>query len=82
MAVGQMKGEELRVQRGSILRKLYLQDNHIVGFRLTGDLSAAGIYRTLMNKQVDVSRFKHRLLSPGFGMGTIEGLTRSPQLVV
>lgn len=82
MAVGQMVGEELRVQEGNSLRKLYLQDDRIVGFRLTGDLSAAGIYRTLMNKRVNVSLFKHRLLKPGFGMGTIEGLALSPQLIM
>jgi len=82
MAVGQMVGEELRVQGGNSLRKLYLQDDRIVGFRLTGDLSAAGIYRTLMNKRVNVSGFKHRLLKPGFGMGTIEGLALSPQLMM
>lgn len=82
MAVGQMVGEELRVQRGNTLRKLYLQDDRIVGFRLTGDLSAAGIYHSLMNKQVNVARFKDRLLKPGFGMGIIEGLALSPQLVL
>ena len=81
IAVGQMVGEELGLQRGNTLRKLYLQDDRIVGFRLTGDLSAAGIYRTLMNKQVNVSRFKDHLLKPGFGMGIIEGLALSPQLV-
>ena len=76
MAVGRMKGEELRIRRDGILRKIYLQDNRIVGFRLTGDVSNAGIYRSLMNKQVDVGPFKHRLLEPTFGMGTIEERAR------
>lgn len=81
MVVGQMEGEELRVRQGNTLRKLYLQDNRIVGFHLTGDLNAAGIYRTLMNKQVDVTRFKDRLLKPRFGIGIIEGLALSPQFM-
>jgi NAD(P)H-nitrite reductase large subunit len=81
IAAGQMVGEELGLQRGNTLRKLYLHDNRIVGFRLAGDLSAAGIYRTLMNKQVNVSRFRDQLLKPGFGMGIIEGLALSPQLI-
>ncbi len=74
IAVGEMEGEELRVKRGESVRKLYLQDNRIVGFRLFGDVSSAGIYRTLMNKRVNVAAFKHRLLEPGFGMGYVEGL--------
>jgi len=74
IAVGQVEGEELRVKQGDNLRKLYLRDNRIIGFRLVGDVSAAGIYRTLMNTRVDVSSFKHRLLEPGFGMGYVEGL--------
>ena len=74
IAVGQMEGEELRVKHGNNVRKLYLRDDCIIGFRLVGDVSSAGIYRTLMNTRVDVSAFKHRLLEPGFGMGYVEGL--------
>jgi NAD(P)H-nitrite reductase large subunit len=74
MAVGQMEGEELRVKRGDNLRKLYLKDERIVGFRLVGDISGAGIYRSLMNRQAEVSGFKNQLLEPGFGMGYIENL--------
>jgi NAD(P)H-nitrite reductase large subunit len=77
IAVGQMEGEELRLRRDGLLRKIYLQDNRIVGFRLTGDVSAAGIYCSLVNKQADVSPFKHRLLDRGFGMGLIEESARS-----
>ncbi len=82
MAVGRMEGEELRVRRNGVLRKLYLQDDRIVGFRLTGDVSGAGIYRSLMNKQVDVGPFKHRLLQRGFGMGMIEERARTSLFVV
>lgn len=81
IAVGEMTGEELRVRWDGILRKVYLQDNRIVGFRLAGDIRAAGIYRALMNKRVDVGPFKHRLLEPGFGMGYVEGLALSPPFI-
>ena len=81
IAVGQMGGEELRARRGDSLRKVYLEDNRIIGFRLYGDISGAGIFRTLMNKQVDVAAFKHRLLEPRFGMGFVEGLALSQFLV-
>jgi nitrite reductase (NADH) large subunit len=78
MAAGRMEGEELRVRSNGVLRKLFLADDRIVGFRMAGDISAAGIYRTLMNKKINVSPFKHKLLSPKFGMGIIETLALSP----
>jgi nitrite reductase (NADH) large subunit len=78
MAAGRMEGEELRVRSNGAIRKLFLRNDLIVGFRMAGDISAAGIYRTLMNKKIEVSPFKHKLLSPGFGMGIIETLALSP----
>lgn len=78
MAVGHMEGEELCVRHNGTLRKIFLKDSRIVGFRLAGDVSSAGIYRSLMNRREDVSAFKHRLLEPGFGLGTIENLASSP----
>ncbi len=77
MAVGRMEGDELCVRRAGVLRKIYIEEDRIVGFRLTGDVSAAGILRSLMNKQVDVGPFKHRLLDPRFGMGMIEERARA-----
>jgi nitrite reductase (NADH) large subunit len=74
MAVGQMEGEELRASHDDTLRRIYLQDGRIVGFRLTGDVSSAGICRRLMNRGEDVSAYKHRLLDQGFGMGYVENL--------
>ena len=77
MAAGQMDGEELRVHRDGTLRKIFLRDDRIVGFRLTGDVSSAGIFRSLMNRGEDVSAFKDRLLESGFGMGHIESMVSS-----
>jgi len=71
MAVGSMVGaEELRWRRGDTLRKIFLDDGRIVGFRLTGDIGAAGVYRSLMLRRVDVGRYAGRLLAPGFGVGS------------
>jgi len=77
IAVGRIAGEELRVRRREALRKIYLENDHIVGFRLTGDVSAAGILRSLMNKRVDVSPLRRHLLEPNFGLGVIEQAARS-----
>ncbi|MGD1992248.1 MAG: FAD-dependent oxidoreductase [Anaerolineae bacterium] len=78
MAVGHMKGEEMRQRQGDVLRKLYVSDGHLVGFRLVGDVSAAGILRSLINRQVDVRPFQHLLLDPNFGMGTITEMAIHP----
>jgi len=65
MAVGANQGEEeLRYRRGDLLRKVFLDDGRIVGFRLAGDLGAAGVYRSLMLRRVDVTRWRHNLLDP------------------
>lgn len=80
IAVGRMEGEELRSREGDNLRKIYVKDDQIVGYRLTGDIRNTGIYRVLMNKEVDVSPFKDKLLNPNFGMGYIEEMARIPRV--
>ena len=70
MAVGAMTGqEELRWRQGDALRKVFLDNGHIVGFRLVGDIRAGGVYRSLMLRKTDVSAFKRHLLDPRFGVG-------------
>ena len=70
VAVGAKSGEdELRYRHGRALRKLFLTGGRIVGFRLTGDVRAAGVYRSLMLRRADVSRFGRRLVEPTFGYG-------------
>lgn len=72
MAVGRSAGaEELTWSAGSCLRKVFLDEGRIVGFRLAGDTSAAGVLRSLMLKQVDVSDFGDRLVDPDFGIADV-----------
>jgi NAD(P)H-nitrite reductase large subunit len=78
IAVGHMEGEELRLRKDGTLRKIWLQDGRITGFRLVNDVSSAGIYRSLMNRQEDVSAYQDRLLDPGFGMGHVENRASLP----
>ena len=67
MAVGAAKGSEtLRWRSGDKLRKIFLDDGRIVGFRLAGDIGGAGTYRTLMLRGTDVSGFGEELLDPRF----------------
>jgi len=63
--------EVLRWQRGGSLRSVYLRDGRVVGAQLAGDIRAAGVYRSLMMKRADVSRYGPRLVEPGFGMADV-----------
>jgi NAD(P)H-nitrite reductase large subunit len=65
MAVGSQSGdEELRWRNNGALRKVFLRDGRITGFRLVEDIRGAGVYRSLMLRGVDVGPFRDRLLDP------------------
>lgn len=67
MAVGESTGAKtLRHRDGDRLRKIFLDNGRIVGFRLAGDIRGAGTYRALMLKGTDVSEFGEDLLDPRF----------------
>ena len=72
IACGAVEGdEELRLRRDGTLRKIVLSDNRIVGYRLAGDIRAAGVYHALMLKRTDVRRFRGGLADPRFGIGQL-----------
>jgi NAD(P)H-nitrite reductase large subunit len=69
MAVGAMTGdEEIRWRNGDVLRKVFVTDRRIVGFRLTGDIGGGGILRSLMLTDRDVGGRLRHLADPGLGM--------------
>jgi NAD(P)H-nitrite reductase large subunit len=63
--------EVLRFHEGGDLRAVYLLDGRVVGAQLAGDISAAGVYHSLMMRRAPVSQFGRRLVEPGFGMADI-----------
>ena len=73
VAIGTTENPEeiLRWQHNGALRSIYLRDGMIVGAQLAGDIRAAGVYRSLMLRRADVSRYGRRLIEPGFGIGDI-----------
>jgi len=72
VAVGVGKGEEeLRYRDGNSLRKVFLEDDRIVGFRLAGDIRAAGIYRSLLLRGERLKALKDRILDPDFGVADL-----------
>jgi NAD(P)H-nitrite reductase large subunit len=71
VAAGSPRGEELRLRDGPVLRKVYVAEGRIAGFRLAGDIRGAGVLRALMLKGADVTAYGRRLLDPAFGAGTV-----------
>lgn len=80
MAGGIMEGDELRRHSEGVLRKLWIKDGKLVGFRLAGDLSGAGIYLSLMRRAVNIDPLKHRLLDPKFGLAYLTDAAFDPTL--
>ena len=71
-AGGAMDGDELlRWRSGDMLRKVWLVDGRVAGFRLTGDVTGAGLLRTLMLRRDDVGRYGDALAAPEFGVGRV-----------
>lgn len=72
MAVGAMTGdEEFRWRSGDVLRKVFVTDGRIVGFRLTGDIGGGGILRSLMLTDRDIGGRLRHIADPGLGMAGI-----------
>ena len=72
MAVGAVTGdEEFRWRSGDVLRKVFVTDGRIVGFRLTGDIGGGGILRSLLLTGRDVGGHLRHIADPGQGMAEI-----------
>jgi NADPH-dependent 2,4-dienoyl-CoA reductase/sulfur reductase-like enzyme len=72
MAVGAMTGDdEFRWRNGDVLRKVFVSDGRIVGFRLTGDIGGGGILRSLMLTDNGVGRRLGHIADPGPSMAEI-----------
>jgi NAD(P)H-nitrite reductase large subunit len=63
--------EILRYQDGDDLRSIYLRGGTIVGAQLAGDIRAAGVYRSLMLRRVDVTLYGRHLVDPDFGVSDV-----------
>jgi NADPH-dependent 2,4-dienoyl-CoA reductase/sulfur reductase-like enzyme len=72
MAVGAAEGaDELRWRDGDALRKVFIDDGRVVGFRFAGDISGGGLMRSFLLRGEDVRRFGRRLVQPGFGISEV-----------
>ena len=68
VAIGTIQGADEVVKGGTkgSVRSLYLKDNRIIGVQLALDTSAAGLYRSLMLRRVNVRRYIREIQSPDF----------------
>lgn len=81
MAVGLKEGDEiLSSSWNGTRRSIYLQNNRVVGYQLTGDVKPAGALRSLMVRQENVEKIKDWLLDPNFGQGTLAWTGLAPYL--
>jgi NAD(P)H-nitrite reductase large subunit len=72
VAAGLKEGDEiLRQHTDGRMRLLFLKDDRLVGFQIVGDVSPAGVLRSLMNRRQDIRPLKDRLLAPTFGQGSV-----------
>lgn len=55
----------------AIYKKLVLKDGRIVGMVFVGDIQKSGFYGALIRDQVDVSRFRHKLLDKDFSYAAV-----------
>jgi len=75
IAAGASSGREtLRLARDGWLRKIFLDDGRITGYRLAGNIGGAGVYRSLMLRGVDVQDFGTELVEPDFGIGKLSAI--------
>jgi NAD(P)H-nitrite reductase large subunit len=75
-------------EKNCLYRKVVLRDNHIIGALLLRAIDQAGLYRQLINKQVDISPIRERLTAIDFGVGDLppeireELFTKTPAVQV
>ncbi len=72
IAAGEKVGDTvLQEHDGSNLRTIYISEQRIVGFQMTGDIQSAGVLHALMIHKADISRLESHLLDPTFGQGML-----------
>lgn len=58
-------------EKNRVYRKVVLRDNRIIGALLLRAIDQAGLYRQLINKQVDITPIRERLTAIDFGVGDL-----------
>lgn len=69
---GAFEGEEIRVFKDNIHKKMYLKDSTIVGYVFINTMQNVGVYHSLMISKRDISKYKNFILKEKFNVGMIE----------
>lgn len=83
VAMGSTEGADdvLHTERGNERRSVYLRNGRIIGVQLAGDITAAGVYHSLMLKGTDVRQYGAELAAPSFGYVTIVATALAPSMI-
>lgn len=65
--------EIIRWRTHGVLRSVYLRGATVTGVQLAGDISAAGLYRSLMLRRADVSAYRELLATPSLSVADVVG---------
>ncbi len=79
VAMGTMSNpdEIVSFRSDNALRTVYLRDGRIIGVQLAGDISSAGLYRSLMLRRTNVESFRKQLADPRFDVAKLVFATSS-----
>lgn len=58
--------EVMSIEKGNVYKKLVLKGGRICGMIFVGDIAKSGFYAALIRHEVDVSKYKEKLLDPDF----------------
>lgn len=58
--------EVISIHKDKIYKKLVIKGNRICGMIFLGDISKSGFYNALIRNQIDISKYKHKLLDDDF----------------
>lgn len=82
IAGGRTSPEQIRWRDRDSLRKVFLEDDRIVGYQLAGDISGAGYLRSLMLRGTRIVEASHRLVDPRFAKRDIAERAQPTRVVV
>ncbi len=69
---GIYEGEEIKLFKHAIYKKMYFKNSSIVGYILINTMQNAGVYHSLMISKRDISKYKKLILKDKFNVGMIE----------
>ena len=69
---GVYEGEELKIFKDNIYKKMYIQNSIVNGYMLINTMQNAGLYHSLMITKRDISEYKNLILKDRFNIGMVE----------